>query len=53
MATILGTYEYKMPGNVTINYQRFEDSADAEIGKIDEWCQKNHSMDYFFNTITI
>lgn len=53
MATILGTYEYKMPGNVTINYSRFEDSADAEMDKIDEWCNKQHSADYFFNSNTI
>lgn len=53
MATILGTFEYKLPGGVTINYSRFEDSADAEIDKIDEWCNKQHSADYFFNTVTI
>jgi len=53
MATILGTFEYKMPGNITINYSRFEDSADAEMDKIDEWCNKQHSADYFFNTNTI
>ena len=53
MATILGTFEYKLPGGVTLNYSRFEDSADAEMDKIDEWCQKNHSMDYFFNTVTV
>lgn len=53
MATILGTYEYKMPGNVTINYSRFEDSADNEMDKIDEWCNKQHSADYFFNSNTI
>lgn len=53
MATILGTFEYKMPGNVTINYSRFEDSADSEMDKIDEWCNKQHSADYFFNTNTI
>jgi len=53
MATILGTFEYKMPGNVTINYSRFEDSADAEMDKIDEWCNKNNALDYFFNTNTI
>lgn len=53
MATILGTFEYKMPGNVTINYSRFEDSADSEMDKIDEWCNKQHSADYFFNSNTI
>lgn len=53
MATILGTFEYKLPGNVTINYARFEDSADAEMEKIDEWIEKQHSADYFFNSNTI
>jgi len=53
MATILGTFEYKMPGNVAINYARFEDSADQEMDKIDEWCNKQHSADYFFNSNTI
>lgn len=53
MSTILGTFEYKMPGGVTINYSRFEDSADNEMEKIDEWCNKQHSADYFFNTNTV
>lgn len=53
MATILGTFEYKLPGGVTINYSRFEDSADAEMDKIDEWINKQHSADYFFNSNTI
>ena len=46
-------FEYKMPGGVTINYSRFEDSADNEMEKIDEWCNKQHSADYFFNTNTV
>lgn len=53
MATILGTYEYKLPGGVTLNYSRFEDSADAEMDKIDEWISKQHSADYFLNSITV
>ena len=53
MSTILGTYEFKLPGGVTINYQRFEDSADQEIDKIEEWCKSQHSADYFFNSNTI
>ena len=52
LATILGTFEYKLPGGVTINYSRFEDNADQEIDKIQEWCQTQHSADYFFNTNT-
>ena len=53
MATILGTFEYKLPGGITLNYARFEDSADQEIEKIEEWCRTQHSADYFFNTNTI
>lgn len=53
MATILGTFEYKLPGGITLNYARFEDSADQEIERITEWCMNQHSADYFFNTITI
>lgn len=53
MSTILGTFEYKLPGGITLNYSRFEDSADREIEKIEEWCNSQHSADYFFNSNTI
>ena len=53
MATILGTFEYKLPGGITLNYSRFEDSADQEMDKIDEWIKSQHAADYFFNTNTI
>lgn len=53
LATIIGSYEFKMPGNVTINYQRFHDMATEEMDKIDEWIRSQHSLDYFFNTNTI
>lgn len=53
MSTIMGAFEFRMPGGVTINYSRFSDMASEEIQKIEEWVQKNHSADYFFNTNTI
>lgn len=53
LATILGSYEFKMPGGITINYARFDDMANEEMDKIDEWINKQHSSDYFFNTNTI
>jgi hypothetical protein len=53
LATIIGSYEFKMPGNVTINYQRFHDMATEEMDKIDEWIRSQHSLDYFFNSNTI
>lgn len=53
MATILGTFEFKLPGGVTINYSIWRDMADQEMEKIDEWIAKNHAADYFINSNTI
>ena len=53
MATIMGTFEFKLPGGVVLNYQTWRDMADQEMQSIDEWINKNHSADYFFNTNTI
>ena len=53
MATIMGTFEFKMPGGVTLSYSHFREMANEEMQKIDEWINKNHSADYFFNSNTI
>lgn len=53
MATIMGTFEFKLAGGVTINYSVWRDQAAAEMDKIDEWIQKNHAADYFINSNTI
>jgi hypothetical protein len=53
MATIMGTYEFKLPGGITLNYSIWRDMADQEMDKIYEWIQQHHSADYFFNTNTI
>jgi hypothetical protein len=53
MAVIMGTFEFKLAGNVTLNYQVFRDMAETEMDKIDERIKMNHSADYFFNTNTI
>lgn len=47
LATIYGSFEFKMPGGVTINYDMHSSSADDEIGKIEEWAENNRSVDYF------
>lgn len=48
LSTIYGTYEFKLPGGVTINYSNFQDQAQEEIDKIYEWADNNKSTDYFF-----
>ena len=53
MAIIMGTFEFKLAGGVTLNYQAFRDIADSEMERIDEWIKSRHSADYFFNTNTI
>ena len=53
MATIMGTFEFKLPGGITINYSVWRDQAESEMEKIDEWINKNHGTDYFFMTNTI
>lgn len=53
MATILGTYEFKLPGGITINYQVWRDQAQQEMQEITEWLNKNHATDYFFMSSTI
>lgn len=53
MATIMGSFEFKLPGGITINYQRFHDMASEEMDKIDEWINKQHSPYYFLNSNTI
>ena len=53
MGTIMGTYEFKLPGGVSINYSQFADRASEEMTEIYEWLQRNHAADYFFNTNSI
>jgi hypothetical protein len=53
MATIMGTFEYKLPGGVTLNYSVWREQAQSEMQEITEWINKNHSSDYFFMTNTI
>ena len=53
MATIMGTYDFKLAGNTTINWQRFHDMGEDEITKVEEWVKANHSCDYFLQSATI
>ena len=53
MATIMGTFEFKLPGGVTLNYSIWRDMANEEMQQIDEWIKSNHATGYFYNTNTI
>lgn len=47
MSQIIGTFDFKLPGGVTINYQRFQDMASEYIQEVNDFIVKNHSADYF------
>ena len=53
MATIIGTYDFKLAGGVSINWSRFNDMGENEITKVEEWVNKNHACDYFLQSATI
>ena len=48
LSTIYGSFEFKLPGGVTINYSNFKDEADNDMEEIKEWIEKNRACDYFF-----
>lgn len=53
MYTIMGTFEFKMPGGVTINYSNFKEMGDTYIEEVKERLESMHAADYFINSNTI
>ena len=53
MGTIMGTMEFKLPGGVTINYNRFNELADKYQEEVEQWVNKQHTADYFINANSI
>lgn len=53
LSTIYGTFEFKLPGGVTINYSNFNEQAEAELEKIEEYIKDQYSTDYFFMPNTL
>lgn len=53
LSTIYGTFEFKLPGGVTMNYSNFSDAADRDIEEIKEWIEANRAADYFFMPNTL
>lgn len=48
LMNIYGSYEFKLPGGVTINYSNFSEQADAALDEVKEWMDRNRVHDYFF-----
>lgn len=53
MSTILGTFGYHLPGNIEINYSRFDDIANSEMEKIEEYLKQNHAPSYIMTSNSI
>lgn len=51
--TIYGTFEFKLPGGITMNYSMFSEIADNDIEEVKEWFEKNRAADYFFMPNTL
>ena len=48
LSQIFGTFSFKFPGGVEINFSMYSDDAKEELETIKEWVENNHSADYFF-----
>lgn len=53
LSTIYGTFEFKLPGGVQINYSMHSDAANDEIEQIKEWAENNRAVSYFFMPKTV
>lgn len=53
LSMIYGTYEFKLPGGVTINYSSIKDAADADFEEVKEYVERNRSNAYFMQPNTI
>lgn len=53
LATIYGTFEFSLPGGITINYSSLTEQAEKDLDEIKEWIEKNRAADYFFMPNTL
>jgi hypothetical protein len=53
LSTIYGMYEFKLPGGVTINYDKLADQAENDLEEIKEYFENNRAVDYFFMPNTL
>ena len=53
LSVIYGTFEFKLPGGVTINYSDLSSAANDELDEIKEWVNNQHAADYFFQPNTL
>lgn len=45
---IYTTWEFKLPGGITINFDKISSKAEKDEEKVEEWAERNRAADYFF-----
>lgn len=50
LARILGTFDFKYPGDITINYDTIKSEGQDELDKVEQEIKDDESMDFFFTT---
>jgi hypothetical protein len=53
LATIYGSFEFKLPGGGQVNYSHFSDAAEKELDEIKEWVLSHNGVAYFFQPNTL
>jgi hypothetical protein len=50
LSRILGTFNFNLPGGITINYDLIRSEGTDELAKIEEEIKSDEGMDFFFTT---
>jgi hypothetical protein len=50
LARILGAFDFKLPGGVSINYDTYKEEGVNELEKLEEELKSDEGMDWFFTT---
>lgn len=53
LSMIYGMYEFKLPGGISINYDKIKEIADDEYEEIKEYVERNRSNAYFLQPNTL
>lgn len=51
LSQIYGTFEFKLPGGVILNYSTFTDSANDGIQEVKDWAENNRSINFLYHIV--
>jgi hypothetical protein len=50
LARVMGTFNYNLPGNITINYDLYQSEGRDELERIKQEIKDDEGTDYFFTS---